>query len=139
LKVNYKESELVASSYIATLFSSGARGKVLEEREIKSYIAFQKTSRKFTREFGGHVLSYFVLEVGFSVGWWDLPWSERVLPFFEQVPPLFADLGCRKRKHFFCSSFTWGRVDWPVTEQLSAQGRSDPRGGLCCFWCPNKT
>jgi len=33
LKVNYKESELVAS-YIARLFSSCARGKVLEEREI---------------------------------------------------------------------------------------------------------
>jgi hypothetical protein len=33
LKVNHKESELVAS-YIARLFSLGARGKVLEEREI---------------------------------------------------------------------------------------------------------
>jgi hypothetical protein len=41
--------------------------------------------------------------------------------------------------NFFCISFTWGRVDWPVTEHLSAEGRSDPRGGLCCFWCPNKT
>jgi hypothetical protein len=28
------------------------------------------------------------------------------------------------------------RVDWPVTKQ---QGRLDPRGGLRCFWCPNKT
>jgi hypothetical protein len=25
-----------------------------------------------------------------------------------------------------------------VTEQLSAQSRLDPRGELCCFWCPNK-
>jgi hypothetical protein len=25
-----------------------------------------------------------------------------------------------------------------VTKHLSAQGRLDPRGGLCCFWCPNK-
>jgi hypothetical protein len=33
LKVNYKESELVAS-HIARLFSSCARGKVLEEREM---------------------------------------------------------------------------------------------------------
>jgi hypothetical protein len=28
------------------------------------------------------------------------------------------------------------RVDRPVTKQ---QGRLDPRGGLGCFWCPNKT
>ncbi len=26
-----------------------------------------------------------------------------------------------------------------MTKHLSAQGRLDPRGGLCCFWCPNKT
>ncbi len=26
-----------------------------------------------------------------------------------------------------------------MTKHLSAQGRPDPRGGLCCFWCPNKT
>jgi hypothetical protein len=26
-----------------------------------------------------------------------------------------------------------------VTKHLNAQGRSDPRGGLSCFWCPNKT
>jgi len=26
-----------------------------------------------------------------------------------------------------------------VTEHLSAQGRPDTRGGLCCFWCPNNT
>jgi hypothetical protein len=32
-----------------------------------------------------------------------------------------------------------GRVDWLVTEHLSTQGRPDPRGRLCCFWCPNKT
>jgi len=30
------------------------------------------------------------------------------------------------------------KVEWPVTEHLSAQGRPDPRGGVCCFWCPNK-
>jgi hypothetical protein len=33
LKVNYKESELVAS-YTTRFFSSGARGKTLEERKI---------------------------------------------------------------------------------------------------------
>jgi len=31
------------------------------------------------------------------------------------------------------------RVDWPVTENLSPQGRPDPKGGFRCFWCPNKT
>ncbi len=31
------------------------------------------------------------------------------------------------------------RVDQLVTEHLNAQGSLDPRGGLCCFWCPNKT
>jgi len=29
--------------------------------------------------------------------------------------------------------------DKQVTEHLSAQGRPDPKGGLHCFWCPNKT
>ncbi len=28
------------------------------------------------------------------------------------------------------------RVDWLVTKHLSAQGRPDPRGRLCCLWCP---
>jgi hypothetical protein len=31
------------------------------------------------------------------------------------------------------------RVNWPVTEHLSAQGRPDPKGGLRCSWCSNKT
>jgi len=31
------------------------------------------------------------------------------------------------------------RVDRSVIEHLSTQGKLDPRGGLCCFWCPNKT
>jgi hypothetical protein len=31
------------------------------------------------------------------------------------------------------------RVDGLVTKHLSSQGRPDPREGLCCFWCPNKT
>jgi hypothetical protein len=31
------------------------------------------------------------------------------------------------------------RVSWPVTEHLSTQGRPDPKGGLCCSWCSNKT
>ncbi len=26
-----------------------------------------------------------------------------------------------------------------VIEHLSTQGRPDPRKGLRCFWCPNKT
>jgi hypothetical protein len=26
-----------------------------------------------------------------------------------------------------------------VSKHLSIQGRPNPRGGLCCFWCPNKT
>jgi hypothetical protein len=30
------------------------------------------------------------------------------------------------------------RVERLVSKQLSAQGRPDPRGGLCCFWYPNK-
>jgi len=25
-----------------------------------------------------------------------------------------------------------------MIEHLSRQGRPDPRGGLYCFWCPNK-
>jgi len=44
-----------------------------------------------------------------------------------------------RERILFCSSFRWGKVDRSVTEHLSAQLRSDPRGGLCCFWCPNKT
>ncbi len=35
--------------------------------------------------------------------------------------------------------FKSSRVNRPVTEHLSAQGRLDRRGGLCCFWCPNQT
>jgi hypothetical protein len=31
------------------------------------------------------------------------------------------------------------RVDQLVTEHLNAQGKPNPRQGLCCFWCPNKT
>jgi hypothetical protein len=31
------------------------------------------------------------------------------------------------------------KVDWSVIKYLSAQGRLDLRGGLCCFWCPNKS
>jgi hypothetical protein len=30
------------------------------------------------------------------------------------------------------------RVDQLVTKHLSVQARLDPRGRLCCFWCPNK-
>jgi hypothetical protein len=26
-----------------------------------------------------------------------------------------------------------------VIEHLNAQGKPDSRGGLCCFWSPNKT
>jgi hypothetical protein len=26
-----------------------------------------------------------------------------------------------------------------MIEQFNVQGRPDPRGELCCFWCPNKT
>jgi hypothetical protein len=28
------------------------------------------------------------------------------------------------------------RVEWLVSEHLSAQDRPDPRGGLSCCWCP---
>ncbi len=40
-----------------------------------------------------------------------------------------------------CTIMFWMkyRVDWLVIEHLSAQVRLDPRGELCCFWCPNKT
>jgi hypothetical protein len=27
------------------------------------------------------------------------------------------------------------RVEQHMSDHLSAQGRLDPRGGLCCFWC----
>jgi len=33
----------------------------------------------------------------------------------------------------------YGRVNPLGSEHLSAQGTSDPKGGLHCFWCPNKT
>jgi hypothetical protein len=29
------------------------------------------------------------------------------------------------------------RLNQLVTEHLSTQGRPDPKGVLCCFWCPN--
>ncbi len=31
------------------------------------------------------------------------------------------------------------KVDWLMSEHLNAQGKSNPRGGLDCFWYPNKT
>jgi hypothetical protein len=31
------------------------------------------------------------------------------------------------------------KVDKLVTEHFSIQGRLDPRGTLCCFWCRTKT
>jgi hypothetical protein len=39
------------------------------------------------------------------------------------------------RMLFFCEC----KVNQPVTEHLSAQGRPDSRGGVHCFWCPNQT
>jgi hypothetical protein len=49
-----------------------------------------------------------------------------------------------KIKKTFCLIFSFleekgHRVYWLVTEHLSAQGRPDPRGGLNCLWCANKT
>jgi hypothetical protein len=37
------------------------------------------------------------------------------------------------------NSWVQYRVNQLVTKHLSAQGRLDPRGGLHCFWYPNKT
>ncbi len=37
------------------------------------------------------------------------------------------------------NSWEISRVNWSITEYLSTQGRLDPRGGLCCLWCSNKT
>ncbi len=31
------------------------------------------------------------------------------------------------------------RVEQPMNDHLSVQGRPNPRGRFCCFWCPNKT
>jgi len=31
------------------------------------------------------------------------------------------------------------RVEQPMNNHLKTQGRSNPRVGLCCLWCPNKT
>jgi len=30
------------------------------------------------------------------------------------------------------------RVEQPMGDHLSAQGRLDPRGGFCCFWRPKR-
>ncbi len=30
------------------------------------------------------------------------------------------------------------KAEWLVSKYLSTQGRLDPRGGLCCFWCLEK-
>jgi hypothetical protein len=30
------------------------------------------------------------------------------------------------------------RVNWLMIKHLSAQGKPNPRGGLCCFWILNK-
>jgi hypothetical protein len=40
-----------------------------------------------------------------------------------------------------CTIIFWikYRVDCLVIEHLIAQGKLDPRGELCCFWCPKKT
>jgi hypothetical protein len=39
----------------------------------------------------------------------------------------------------FAPHINGGSVNQLVIENLSAQGRLDPKGKLHCFWCPNKT
>jgi len=34
--------------------------------------------------------------------------------------------------------FLHSRINQLVSKHLSTQGRLDLKGGLCCFWCPNK-
>jgi hypothetical protein len=45
-------------------------------------------------------------------------------------------LKCSGQAGLFCVSV---KVNRPVTEHLSAQGRLDSRGGLHCFWYQNQT
>ncbi len=87
--------------------------------------------------FLGHCL--FVLNWGLSIA------SRRKTG--DEYPPLAKSATSERTSGFRVGSFTSfffskellvPRVDWLVTEQLSAQSRLDPRGELCCFWCPNK-
>jgi hypothetical protein len=50
------------------------------------------------------------------------------------LTPVFLSIPAIPMEGNFCL-----RVDWLVTEHLSTQERLDPRRGLCCFWCPNKS
>jgi hypothetical protein len=49
-------------------------------------------------------------------------------------------ISSRVNLHIIAFSPYYGtRLNRPVTEHLSTQGRLDPRGALRCFWCPNNT
>jgi hypothetical protein len=50
-----------------------------------------------------------------------------------------SSCGVKHSRFYFYFICILGKVDRLVTEHLSAQARPDPRGGLCFFWCPNKT
>jgi hypothetical protein len=60
-----------------------------------------------------------------------IPMKNKIFPYFsESISFYFSFKTLTSHLH---------RVDQPMTKHLSAQGRKDPRGGLHCFWCPNKT
>ncbi len=68
---------------------------------------------------------------------WNLPKSPLFFNFFFFFGKLSP--GIRQISTLSIYLLTTCKVDWLVTEHFSAQGRLDPRGGLYCFWCPNKT
>jgi hypothetical protein len=51
----------------------------------------------------------------------------------------FLKIKMFRKKEEKKSDFGGCRVDWWVIEHLSSHGWLDPRGGLHCLWCPNKT
>jgi hypothetical protein len=48
-------------------------------------------------------------------------------------------ISSRVNLHIIAFSPYYARVNQPVTEHLSTQGRLDPKGVVRCFWCPNNT
>jgi hypothetical protein len=71
-------------------------------------------------------------------------WTNQRIPPPKQIwtlgtPPQLLIMNCTMQVHLCATFLKSNKVNWLMTEHLSVQGRQDPRGGLCCFWCPNKT
>jgi hypothetical protein len=57
---------------------------------------------------------------------------------FALVQPVFEEVQILSSGRLWKGELST-RVEQPMSDHLSASGRPDPRGGLHCFWCPDKT